>query len=162
MTAAAAPASRLTIPGIAPLLLLYGWLALDQLLLWRFLGFGGWAVLLVGGAALTAIGGMIALCGSSLPRIPLGRIALLFGLALLLCALGGQGKLFYANIDWQVREAVLRDLAVNPWPFTMPRRLARWRCCARRSACFCFLRNCGKSADRWPVISRCCCRMRRC
>lgn len=117
MTAAAAPASRLTVPGIAPLLLIYAWLAMDQLLLWRFLGFGGWPALLIGATALAAVGWMIAHCGAALPRIPLGRVAMLFALALLLCALGGQGKLFYANIDWQVREAVLRDLAVNPWPF---------------------------------------------
>lgn len=115
VTAASAP--RASIPGVAPLLLLYAWLALDQLLLWRFLGFGGWAALLVGGAGLAGIGWMLARCGTALPRIPLSRIALLFGLALLLCALGGQGKFFYANIDWQVRDAVLRDLAVNPWPF---------------------------------------------
>ena len=112
-----APASRLTIPGISPLLLIYGWLALDQLLLWRFLGFGGWPALLLGATALSAIGWMIARSGTALPRIPLSRIALLFAFALLLCALGGQGKLFYANIDWQVREAVLRDLALHPWPF---------------------------------------------
>ncbi len=108
---------RRTIPGIAPLLLLYGWLASDQLLLWRFLGFCGWPALLLGVAAILAIGWMIARSGAALPRIPLPRIALLFGVALLLCALGGQGKLFYANIDWQVREAVLRDLALHPWPF---------------------------------------------
>jgi hypothetical protein len=108
---------RRTIPGIAPLLLIGGWLALDQLLLWRFLGFGGWPALLIGAAALIAIGWMIARSGAALPRIPLNRVALLFAFALLLCALGGQGKLFYANIDWQVREAVLRDLALHPWPF---------------------------------------------
>ena len=98
-------------------MLIYGWLAVDQLLLWRFLGFGGWPALLIGSAALTAIGWMIARSGAALPHIPLSRIALLFAFALLLCALGGQGKLFYANIDWQVREAVLRDLALHPWPF---------------------------------------------
>ncbi len=113
----AAPAPRATIPGIAPLLLIHAWLAVDQLLLWRFLGFGGWPALLIGAAVLGAIGWMLARYGAALPRIPLGRVAMLFALALLLCALGGQGKLFYANIDWQVRDAVLRDLAVNPWPF---------------------------------------------
>ncbi len=117
MTAAAAPASRWTIPGIAPLVLIYAWLALDQLLLWRFLGFGGWPAVLLGATALTAIGWMITRSGTALPNIPLTRVALLFAFALLLCALGGQGKLFYANVDWQVREAVLRDLALHPWPF---------------------------------------------
>ncbi|TZG26593.1 hypothetical protein FYJ91_15260 [Sphingomonas montanisoli] len=39
------------------------------------------------------------------------------GIALLLCALGGQGRFFYANADWQVRDAVLRDMAIHPWPF---------------------------------------------
>ncbi|MBT0664858.1 hypothetical protein KI809_11150 [Geobacter pelophilus] len=32
--------------------------------------------------------------------------------------LGGAGHLFYANNDWPVRDAVLRDLVVYPWPVT--------------------------------------------
>ena len=31
--------------------------------------------------------------------------------------LGGEGRLFYANIDWQVRDALIADLARSHWPF---------------------------------------------
>lgn len=39
-------------------------------------------------------------------------------LALLICLLGGEGRLFYANADWQNRDAILADLARRPWPLT--------------------------------------------
>lgn len=35
----------------------------------------------------------------------------------MLLLLGGEGRLFYAPTDWQVRGAVLRDLTLYPWPF---------------------------------------------
>lgn len=38
-------------------------------------------------------------------------------IALAIYALGGEGRFFYANTDWQVRNAVLRDLTLYPWPF---------------------------------------------
>lgn len=53
------------------------------------------------------------------PRLPqLGPWgwALLLGVAAAWCALGGAGHLFYANADWLVRDAVLRDLVVGAWP----------------------------------------------
>jgi hypothetical protein len=37
-------------------------------------------------------------------------------IALSLCLLGGEGRLFYANTDWQIRDAVLADLSQRPWP----------------------------------------------
>jgi hypothetical protein len=36
--------------------------------------------------------------------------------ALALCLLGGEGRIFYANTDWQIRDAVLADLSQRPWP----------------------------------------------
>ncbi|WP_174300953.1 GtrA family protein [Caulobacter sp. S45] len=42
--------------------------------------------------------------------------ALALGLALTLCLLGGEGRIFYANTDWQIRDAVLADLSTRPWP----------------------------------------------
>ena len=36
--------------------------------------------------------------------------------ALVLCLLGGQTHLFFANDDWLVRDAVLADLVARPWP----------------------------------------------
>lgn len=41
----------------------------------------------------------------------------LFLAALVIFALGGEGRFFYANTDWQVRYAVLNDLVNNPWPW---------------------------------------------
>ena len=38
-------------------------------------------------------------------------------ISLALFALGGEGRFFYANSDWQVRDAVLHDMATNVWPF---------------------------------------------
>jgi putative flippase GtrA len=38
--------------------------------------------------------------------------------ALGLCLLGGEGRIFYANTDWQIRDAVLADLSRRPWPVT--------------------------------------------
>ena len=37
-------------------------------------------------------------------------------LAVIWCTLGGAGHLFYANEDWHVRDAVLRDLVISQWP----------------------------------------------
>lgn len=46
--------------------------------------------------------------------VPLLLIAL--GAGFTLCCLGGQAHIFYANDDWIIRDAVLRDLVVGPWP----------------------------------------------
>lgn len=36
--------------------------------------------------------------------------------ALCWCCMGGAGHLFFANPDWSIRDAVLRDLTVGDWP----------------------------------------------
>lgn len=96
---------------------LAGWLGLDQLLLWRFLGFAPlWAYPL----ATLAI---LFLCRAILHAMPqrdgptLGALLLCIAVSAILLILSGEGRFFYANVDWQVRFAVLRDMAVNPWPF---------------------------------------------
>lgn len=43
-------------------------------------------------------------------------LAICFSAAFALMLLGGQGHLFYANDDWLLRDAVLRDLVSEPWP----------------------------------------------
>lgn len=43
-------------------------------------------------------------------------LAICAALALVLCLLGGQGHLFFANDDWLIRDAVLADLVAQPWP----------------------------------------------
>lgn len=39
-----------------------------------------------------------------------------FCLGVVLCLLGGETHLFFANADWLIRDAVLGDLAQHPWP----------------------------------------------
>ncbi len=72
----------------------------------------------IGLALLTCYGFVNALPGLQLRRLDLsGRtIALLVLVALAWTALAGVGHLFYANVDWLIRDAVLRDLVATPWP----------------------------------------------
>lgn len=107
------------VPATALLGALVGWMACDLLLLCRFLGlaspwlYGGWA-------ALTAT--LFWLW--TLPRRrdlhaepTIATLLSCLGIAALLMLLGGEGRFFYANPDWQVRDAVLRDMVIHPWPF---------------------------------------------
>ncbi|HEY8591482.1 MAG TPA: hypothetical protein VIL42_01305 [Sphingomicrobium sp.] len=98
---------------------LLAYLSLGQLLLWRFLD-------MAPAAAFAVAAPLVALvCWSATrpqdersspdPRLAAFLIALAASTALFL--LGGEGRVFYSNIDWQVRDAVLRDMAVNPWSF---------------------------------------------
>lgn len=89
----------------------------DHLLLLRFLGvtspihyavaLGLIGVILRGLLQERSIGG----------EIPLRRLAICCAVAAVLLILGGEGRLFYANLDWQVRDAVLNDMTRWPWPF---------------------------------------------
>ena len=45
-----------------------------------------------------------------------GALLLIVAMALAWCSLGGAGHFFYANSDWQVRDTVLADLVMTPWP----------------------------------------------
>lgn len=104
-------------PAAVLLLLMFGWFALDQLLLWQFLGLQSPVLAIMGTTIFVLIGWHISKAAANLPDVPLIRLGLCLSFALLLFALGGEGRFFYANIDWQVRDAVLRDMAINPWPF---------------------------------------------
>ena len=83
------------------------------------LGFiGGWIVGLATAAVIIVI---VIWTFESSPR-PDETIridVLLFSLAIsfALCLLGGEGRLFYANSDWLIRDAVINDLVSQPWPF---------------------------------------------
>lgn len=96
-----------------------GWLCCDLLFLCRFLGLGqpwvyaGWALVSCGLFWL-----------ATLPRRQdfhagptVATLLACLGIATLLLMLGGEGRFFYANIDWQVRDAVLRDMTIHSWPF---------------------------------------------
>jgi hypothetical protein len=43
--------------------------------------------------------------------------AICFAAALALCVLGGEGRFFYANLDWQVRDPLYHDIVTHSWPF---------------------------------------------
>lgn len=109
-----------TVPASWLLALLVGGLGVDQLLLWRFLdAMPLWAY----GAGALAIAFLCRATVRSVAaeqRVPIGTLLCCIGVAALLLLLSGEGRFFYANIDWQVRFAVLRDLQSNPWPFVYP------------------------------------------
>jgi len=107
------------VPAAVLLAGLVGWLLLDLLLLCRFLGlaqplvYAGWTIL---------SGGLFWLL--TLPRRrdlhagpTLATLLICLGIGVIVMLLGGEGRLFYANVDWQVRDAVLREMSINPWPF---------------------------------------------
>jgi hypothetical protein len=95
------------------------YLGLQNLLLWRFLDFApAWLYLGGGVLALTAAGlASRSHTAADALTISLGRLAFCAGVSLLLFLLAGEGRWLYANLDWQVRDAVLRDMVGYPWPF---------------------------------------------
>jgi hypothetical protein len=101
------------------LALLFAGLGLQNLLLWRFLGFATVWLYLAGALAVL---GLCALVWRSAhvaeaSSVSVGRLASCMLVATALFALGGEGRWLYANLDWQVRDAVMRDLISHPWPF---------------------------------------------
>ena len=91
--------------------------ALDNLLL---LHFWGLSLPLTLGLMIAAVAAITTLCrryAADLEPVPFRTFAAAFAISLGLFALGGEGRLFYANTDWQIRDAVLHDLATNVWPY---------------------------------------------
>ena len=110
----AAPQRVLSVRAAATGLL--GLFAFDNLLL---LHFWGLPLALVAGLTLAAAGGIWALLGKisgELPGVPIRTFGAALLVSLALFALGGEGRFFYANPDWQIRDAVLHDMASNAWP----------------------------------------------
>jgi hypothetical protein len=101
--------------------LLFGLLALDNLLLLRFLG-KSWplvAVTVSVGVALTMILALRCVTDAGrTTRVNWSTIAVCLAVACGLLILGGEGRMLYANTDWQVRDAVLADMGRHSWPFT--------------------------------------------
>ncbi len=99
---------------------LLGKMAVDNILLLGFLHIS-WNFVFV--AILLAAGTIMILTArsvSSVQSVSVTTIAFCLAIAILLLVLGGEGRLFYANTDWQVRDAVLADMAHNPWPVIYP------------------------------------------
>lgn len=109
------------IPGGWLIAALAAWLGIGQLLLWRFLDVMplyayGLGVILIGFLAIATVRLTRGFAGP-----PLSMLLLCIGLAAVVLILGGEGRFFYANIDWQVRFAALRDMTIHPWPFVYMR-----------------------------------------
>ena len=107
----------LTVSAQALAALLLALLALDNLSLLEFLGLS--PILVVGLIAAICAGfaWLATRQFAGAGRIPVRVVGLSLLIALGLFLLGGQGRLFYANTDWQVRDAVLADMAMQKWPF---------------------------------------------
>ncbi|CAA9523421.1 MAG: hypothetical protein AVDCRST_MAG39-2640 [uncultured Sphingomonadaceae bacterium] len=105
-------------------LALFLFLGLDGLLLWRFLHFAPPWLYLLAGIALAGLGALLARavdrCWRDGPTVR--SLLCCAAVATLLLLWGGEGRLVYANLDWQVRDAVLRDMVLQPWPFAYSAR----------------------------------------
>lgn len=97
--------------------LLLALLALDNLLLPAYLGLSPFVVALAVVVFGAAIGWLALRPFAGAVQVPLRVIGISFVVALGVFVLGGQGRLLFANADWQVRDAVLADMAGHPWPF---------------------------------------------
>jgi hypothetical protein len=95
---------------------LLGLVGLDNLLTLRFLGIDPWWAWLTGGVALAALCTGIARPDLG-EDIPLKRFILCIAVGLVVMLLGGEGRVFYANNDWIIRDAVMGDMVRSPWPF---------------------------------------------
>lgn len=101
---------------------LIAWLGGSQLLLWRFLDVApAWAYP-VGVITIAGLSLFTARITKDSRHIGVSTLLVCFLVVLGLLVLSGEGRFFYANADWQVRFAVLRDMGLNPWPFVYTAR----------------------------------------
>lgn len=91
--------------------------ALDNVLLLHFFGLSRVATLALAGVAGTGIIACTLRPAAPSLRVPLSTLIASLTFALAIFMLGGEGRLFYATPDWQIRDAVLADLASHDWPF---------------------------------------------
>ncbi len=99
-----------------------GWLGVGQLLLWRFLNVMPLWAYALGAVLLATLCVLIVRAARGFAGPPPATLLTCIAIALLLLLLGGEGRLFYANLDWQVRLAAMRDMVVNPWPYVYTAR----------------------------------------
>lgn len=91
--------------------------ALDNVLL---LGLLGLSPLLVTALALVLPATLAFLGWRIMPgecRVGVPTLFLCLAIAAALLLLGGEGRVFYAPPDWQIRDAVLADMGNHRWPF---------------------------------------------
>lgn len=99
---------------IAGLLCLF---ALDNILLLHFFGLPALATAILVVVAWIGISRLVAYPRKTSVRVPLSTLVIAVAVSLMLFLLGGEGRFFYATPDWQIRDAVLADLASHDWPF---------------------------------------------
>ena len=91
------------------------YLGAGQAALLHFLGIAS------SGVVFAYVAVLVGLCAFAVRRIegaiPWSRYASCLAIAAAVLMLGGEGHVFYANVDWQVRDAVLADMVRWPWPF---------------------------------------------
>jgi hypothetical protein len=73
-------------------------------------------------AALAALGAAYLTLATLKPydirlAIDLKSLWVAFLFSVVLCLLGGEGRFFFANVDWETRDALLNDLVRQHWPF---------------------------------------------
>lgn len=122
---AGAPVSRFaSLPASTLLAGLFAFAGANHLLLWRFLDFADFWQYVAGLFLIAAMAFLVFrswTAGGAL-RIELRTIIVCMAAAFILLVLGGEGRLFYANVDWQIRDAVLHDMARQSWPFVYTAR----------------------------------------
>ena len=86
-------------------LFLFGWLVL-------------WAAVPLVLCVLYALRPLMASLPMDAPRFPISRLHLTTAclVGCLWTVFGGIGHFFFANTDWHIRDSVLHDLVVSPWP----------------------------------------------
>lgn len=111
---------RVNFPPIKPIWLIAAmalFFAADHLLLLRFLGVASPAAYLSEVTLLLGLCLVLLRAGWSTETIPTSRWLICIGVAFAILLLAGEGRLFYSNLDWQVRDAVLHDMIIWRWPF---------------------------------------------
>jgi hypothetical protein len=91
--------------------------AADNILLLAFLGLPPFVAVLLIALLCPLAAFLTAKVIKSDVIVPWKAILIAASVALILFVLGGQGRFFHATADWQVRDAILADMARFPWPY---------------------------------------------
>ena len=91
--------------------------ALDNILFFGLLGQPPLAVAILALVVPTTLAFITYRAIPGHPRIGAPVVLACFAIAAILLILGGEGRLFYASTDWQVRDTVLADMGGHRWPF---------------------------------------------
>jgi hypothetical protein len=98
--------------------LLLGWIAADNILLYGFLGFGVPLTVAASVVIGVLVGALTIRAGSAKElRVATPTMLACLILAIAILMLGGEGRILYANADWQIRDALLADMGHHPWPY---------------------------------------------